>query len=61
MTTEDKVKKIIFDAESVAHLRGYEREILPATDLIRELVDILKINDMIHLIKFEEFDGILKD
>ena len=31
------LKTAIFAAETVAHLQGYEREILPLTDLAREM------------------------
>jgi len=29
--------ELCFDAETVAHLKGYEREILPLTDAVRAL------------------------
>jgi hypothetical protein len=32
------LKKLAFVAESVAHLRGLERDILPITDRARELI-----------------------
>lgn len=50
-----KLLKIIFNAESVAHLQGYEREILPATDLIKEMIDILAKHDLLNEIEFKEF------
>lgn len=36
------LKEIIFNAETVAHMKGYEREILPATDAIKELYRLLE-------------------
>jgi hypothetical protein len=36
------IKELIFVAESVAHLQGYEREILPLTDRVREMYSIMK-------------------
>jgi hypothetical protein len=36
------LKKLIFAAESVAHLQGYEREILPLTDKVREMEEAIK-------------------
>lgn len=36
------LKELIFAAESVAHLQGYEREILPLTDKVREMYKLMK-------------------
>lgn len=36
------IKELIFKAESVAHLQGYEKEILPLTDKVREMHDAIK-------------------
>jgi hypothetical protein len=41
MTTEERIKKIIFNAESVAHLKGFEEEILPLVDFTKELVRLV--------------------
>lgn len=53
-----KIQQLIFNAETVAHLQGYERQILPATDLIREMVDIMEEYGILGDITFKEFDGI---
>jgi hypothetical protein len=64
MTTEDRIKKIIFNAESVAHLKGYEKEILPLVDFTRALVMLVKNPDLVKVFEMmedvEEVDGILK-
>lgn len=36
------IERAIFIAETVAHLQGKEREILPVTDAAREALDQLK-------------------
>ncbi len=36
------LKQAIFNAEAVAHLKGYEQEILPLTDKVREMYDIMQ-------------------
>lgn len=45
---EKKIKEIVFAADAVAHLRGYEKEILPATELIEKMVDLLKEHDILN-------------
>lgn len=37
-----KLKHSIFATESIAHLRGHEREILPVIDSIRMMHDAIK-------------------
>jgi len=52
---QNRINQTIFNAESVAHLKGFEREILPATDLIKELVAIIENGGSILDIEFKEF------
>ena len=52
---QNRIKQTIVNAESVAHLKGFEREILPATDLIKELVAIIENGGSILDIEFKEF------
>jgi len=47
MTTDKRLKKIIFNAESVAHLRGYEKEILPLVDFTRALIMLVNNPDLV--------------
>jgi hypothetical protein len=57
VTTEDQIKKIIYNAESVAHSRGYEKEILPLVDFVRTLVILMDNPDLVkayELMKTEE-------
>jgi hypothetical protein len=47
-TIERKVKDIVFTARSVAHLQNFEGEIMPAADLIEQMLDILKEHGIVH-------------
>ena len=40
------IKDNIFLAESVAHMRGFEEEILPVVDFSREALEIFKTMDL---------------
>jgi hypothetical protein len=55
-TTKEIIQRIIFQAESVAHLKGFENEILPATDLIKEMVELLETDGKLTQLVFKEFD-----
>ena len=50
------LKPILFAAESVAHLRGMEREILPSVDAVREIIRSLHhaaLNQAIDILNTE--------
>ena len=46
-----EIRKVIFNAASVAHLKGYEQEILPCTDLTWQLLKIVRDNNLLGELK----------
>lgn len=41
----DKLKQLLFDAETIAHMRGFERQLLPLVDYVRLVHHHMRINE----------------